>query len=279
MKHILFIAVVCGLTISAFGKGESVPAHKLRGLRKGQLSYDATGVNQWNKKIPKCSTKGKHFEACPTCKGSGQLRYYANGNYLGVYDCLKCGPGPVSNSPDGLIVVRGEDINAYYFPAKTTTDLEMDMTKHNNSIAGDIDLVSEDGKRISRGYLDIVLGFQYGQTINSLNFDWTYRGQKRKVQKILNYNSSGAIFKILDDNQMSLELKIVQYAPKVVKVKLVQKQKELFPANKKQEVKSKSGSDNQADVGSKESRRAKISKEVNQAKEITKRKEKSKIIW
>jgi hypothetical protein len=78
---------------------------------------------------------------------------------------------------------------------------------------------------------------------------------------------------------MSLELHIMQYATEVVKVELIQKQKELFPANKKQEVKSKSGSDNQADVSSKESRRAKISKEANQAKEITKRKEKSKIIW
>lgn len=272
MKHFLFIIVVFCFTAPVFGKGDTIPPYKLKGVVKGQLEYRATGNNQWqNKKLPKCTIKGKHYEICPQCNGSGQLMYYIRGSYAGVYDCMKCGPGRRSNSPDGLIVINGEDFSDYYFPASTIADVEIDMSENNNNrITGDINLVSDHGKKIRRGSLAIILGFQYGQTenyINSINFEWTYRGKRGKDRKILNYKSNGTIFRLFDDNQMNLELQIVKYTPKTVKVKLVQKQKEVFPENKKPEVDDK------------ESRRSKIAKEANQAKEIMKRKEKDKIVW
>ena len=99
MKQLLLTAIICYLAIPVYGEGDPIPAYKLRGVVKGQLQYRAAGKSQWkNKKIPKCPTKGRHFEICPTCEGSGQLAYHIKGKYAGIYDCMKCGPGRRSNS-------------------------------------------------------------------------------------------------------------------------------------------------------------------------------------
>jgi hypothetical protein len=109
MKKISVLLIISFLASIALGKGEPIPPYKLEGAPAKQVKYYPAGRNQWDK-IPECESLGEHYEICPICRGSGELIYFVKGRRVGTYDCFKCGPGSKSNSPDGLITAKGEDI-------------------------------------------------------------------------------------------------------------------------------------------------------------------------
>ena len=83
MKSIFTIILFCSISM-VFGKGDPIPASLLRGVSVNQVKHIAAGKNQYEK-LPKCPDRGRHFEICPLCNGSGQIIYIIKGKCVGTF--------------------------------------------------------------------------------------------------------------------------------------------------------------------------------------------------
>ena len=84
--------------------------------------------------------------------------------------------------------------------------VEMEITREANLIDGDIELLADNGRKVKRGHLNIALGFQNGKYINSLNFNWDYRGNQGKQTVIMNKSSSRTKYTIINDRADELRV-------------------------------------------------------------------------